>query len=82
MMDGLLDVGVKNVKTMRIWDKMVGKISIEQHLEELKECKIIIRELQRMVDTDGCYSPYNNTFDAQAEIVHESLNILKRLTNR
>jgi len=61
---------------------MVGKISVEQHLEDLKECKIILRELQRTVDTDGCYSPYNNNFDAQAEIVHESLNILNRLTKR
>ena len=61
---------------------MNDKLSVEQHLEDLKECKNIIRELQRTVDTNGCYSPYNNTFDAQAEIVHEALNVLNRIIKR
>lgn len=54
------------------------KIPIKQHYVEIKECREILRELKRTVDTDGCYCPYNKVYPHQAEVVHEIREILRQ----
>lgn len=52
------------------------KISISEHLEEIREIQKIMRELKRTIETDGSYCPYNKVYPWQAEVVHEVRQIL------
>jgi len=55
----------------------MSEISISQHLEEIKETKRILRELERTVETNGCYCPFNKTYPWQAKVIHEVTEILR-----
>lgn len=45
---------------------------IIQYLKDLKACKQILREIDRAMDTDGCYNPYNKNAPFLSKIVHEA----------
>jgi hypothetical protein len=52
--------------------KPYNVFSFEQYTEDLKKCKKILREIQRTMDTDGCYNPYNKVAWFLGYIVHEA----------
>ena len=53
-----------------------NKISVDVHLDDIKDIQTILRELKKTVETDGAYCPYNKTYPCQARVVHQIRRIL------
>ena len=52
---------------------------IGQFYEDLKKCRKILLELQRTMDTDGCYNPFNKVADPVCNVVAECRQTLERI---
>lgn len=64
------------------------KIPLEQHLNELKECRRIFREIQPHIDiikshpSNTRYTPYTLSYEEIANAVHEIREILRNKIER
>jgi len=52
---------------------------IQQFYEDLKKCRKILRELQRTMDTDGCYNPFNKDAEAVCDAAKSCRQTLERI---